>query len=52
MHEMQTIVTDARGVCLSVCLSRGLSRLHCAKTAERIQILFRANSIGAQETLC
>jgi len=21
MHEMQTIVTDVRGVCLSVCLS-------------------------------
>jgi len=26
MHEMQTIVTDVRGVCLSVCLSRGSSR--------------------------
>jgi len=23
MHEMQTIVTDVRGVCLSVSLSRG-----------------------------
>jgi len=23
MHEMWTIVTDVRGVCLSVCLSRG-----------------------------
>jgi len=28
MHEMQTIVTDVRSVCPSVCLSR--SRLHCA----------------------
>jgi len=26
MHEMQTIVTDVCGVCLSVCLSRGLNR--------------------------
>jgi len=26
MYEMQTIVTDDRGVCLSVCLSRGSTR--------------------------
>jgi len=26
MHEMLTIVTDVRGVCLSVCLWRGLNR--------------------------
>jgi len=26
MHEMQTIVTDVRGVCPSVCLSRGSTR--------------------------
>jgi len=26
MHEMLTILTDVRGVCLSVCLSRGLNR--------------------------
>jgi len=26
MHEMQTIVTDDRGVCQSVCLSRGSTR--------------------------
>jgi len=32
MHEMQPIVTDDRGVCQSVCLSRGSIRLHCAKT--------------------
>jgi len=40
MHEMQTIVTDERGVCPSVCLSRSLNRLHCTTTAELIQILF------------
>jgi len=34
MHEMQTIVTDDRGVCLSVCLSRGYTRLWYAKTVE------------------
>jgi len=36
MHEMQTIVTDVRGVCLSVCLSRGLNwwrRVQCAPRA-------------------
>jgi len=27
MHEMQTIVTDVRGVCLSACLSRQLNQL-------------------------
>jgi len=26
MHEMLTILTDVRGVCLSVCLSHGLNR--------------------------
>jgi len=26
MHKMQTIVTDVRGVCLSVCLSRWVIR--------------------------
>jgi len=34
MHDMQTIVTDVRGVCQSVCpsvcRSRGLTRLYCA----------------------
>jgi len=25
MHEMLTILTDVRGVCLSVCLSRSLN---------------------------
>jgi len=31
MHEMQTIVTDVRGVCLSVCLSCGCT-LHAMST--------------------
>jgi len=46
MLEMQPVVTDDRGVCLSVylvclsfCLPRGSTRLHCAKTAERIKTL-------------
>jgi len=58
MHEMQTIVTDVRGVCLSVCqpvrqlvcLSRGLTRgstqLHCAKMAEQIKMMFGVNTPG------
>jgi len=40
MHEMQTIVTDDRGVCSSVSLSHGSTRLHCAKLAEQIKMLF------------
>jgi len=46
MHEMQPIVTDDRGVCLSVSLSRGSTRLHCAKTAERIKLLLAVNTLG------
>jgi len=52
MHEMQSVLTDVCGVCLSICQSRGSTRLHCAKTAEWIQILFGVNSLGAQGTLC
>jgi len=52
MLEMQNIVIDDRGVCPSVCplvgLSRGLSRFHCTKTAQRIQIQFGINSLGGQ----
>jgi len=51
MHEMQTIVTDVRGVSLSVCLSVTRStRLHCAKTAEQIKILFGVKTLG--DPLC
>jgi len=49
---MLTIVTDVRGVCLSVCLSRGSTRPHCAKTAERIKMLFGVNTVGSHRTLC
>jgi len=42
MHEMQSILTDVR----AVCLSRGSSRLRCAKMAEPIKVLFGVNTIG------
>jgi len=45
MHEMQAIVTDVRGVCPSVLsVSYGSTRLHCAKMAQRVKILFGVNS--------
>jgi len=56
MHEMQPIVTDARVVCPSVHQSvsqssRGSTRLHCAKTAELIKMLFGVNTLrGQRET--
>jgi len=40
MPEMQTIVSDDRGVRLS----GGSTRLHCPKPAERIKTLFRMNT--------
>jgi len=46
MHQMQPIATDVRGVCLSVSLSRGSTRLRCAKTAEWIEMLFGVNTPG------
>jgi len=45
MHEMQSILTDVRGVCLSVSCSS--SRLHCAKMAEQIKMLFGVNTSRA-----
>jgi len=44
MPEMQTIVTNVRGIYLTVCLSRGSSRLLCAKMAEHM--LFGVNTPG------
>jgi len=44
---MQTIVTD---VC-SICLSRGSTRLHCAKTAEQIKMLFEVNTLEGPRKL-
>jgi len=46
MHEMQPIVTDVCSVCPSVCLSRSSTRLHCAKMAEQIKMLFGVNTLG------
>jgi len=43
MHEMQSILTDVHGVCLSL---RGSSRLHCAKMAEQIKMLLGVNTPG------
>jgi len=45
MHEMQTIAAADCGVCLSVCLS--VTRLWCAETAERIEILFGVKTPGS-----
>jgi len=33
MHETQPTVTDVHGACPTVCLSRGSTRLHSAKSA-------------------
>jgi len=35
-------------VSLSVCLSRGSSRLHCAKMGEQIKMLFGMNTPGGR----
>jgi len=43
---MQTIVTDDRSVCLSVCHVAQLGWLHCKKTTERIKIRFGVNILG------
>jgi len=52
MHQMQTIVTDVRLCVVSVrCLSRGSTRLHCAKTAERIKIVFGVNTPGSPRNI-
>jgi len=48
MHEMQTIVTDDRGSCPSVCRS---TWLYCGKTAERIEILFEVNTLGGPRNI-
>jgi len=47
MHEMQPIVTDFR----HVCLSRGSTRLDCAKTAEQIKSLFGVNTVGGPRNI-
>jgi len=48
MHEMQTIVTVVCGVCPSVCLSCGSTRLYCVGLimAKRIKMQFGVNAFG------
>jgi len=41
----------AVSVCQSVCLSRGSTRLHCAKMAEQIKILFMVNTPGGPSNI-
>jgi len=41
---MLTIATD-----IHVCLSRGFTQLWCAKTAERIEVLFGVKTWGPKE---
>jgi len=47
MHEMQAIVTNVCGVCLS----GGSTWLHCAKTAEWIKRLNGLNILGSQRNI-
>jgi len=47
MYDMWTIATgDPRR--LPVCLSRGFTRLRCANTAERIEVLFGVETLEDQ----
>jgi len=46
MHEMMTIASDDPGV--SQFVSRCFMRLRCAKTAERIEVLFEVETLGTQ----
>jgi len=43
------------GVCLSVslpvCLSRSFTRLRCANTAKRVEVLLAVETLGVQEIL-
>jgi len=56
VHEMQPIVTDVRGVCLSVCpsvcLSCGSTQLNCAKKAERIKMLIGSEHSQGPTVYC
>jgi len=51
MREVQDIATATDVSCLSVPLSHGLTRLYCAKTAERIEILFGLNTLGGLRSI-
>jgi len=51
MRSRLLLPTFAVCVSPSVCLSRGISRLRCAKTAEQIQMLFGVNTSGGQRNI-
>jgi len=53
-HEMQTVVIDDRGVCLSVCLSASLSVCHAAQLGFAVQNGRTDQDVvwGKQRTLC
>jgi len=51
IHEMQAIATDYRGLRPSVCLLRGFTGLWCAKTAERIKVLFGVQTLGGSRNI-
>jgi len=44
-------VSLSLSVNLSVCLSRGSTRLNCAKTAEGIKVLFGVNTLRGQRNI-
>jgi len=58
MQKVQTILLPMIAVSLapsvrqSVCLSRGSTRLRCAKTAKQIKILFEVNIFGGHKKHC
>jgi len=45
MHETRTIAIDDPGR-LSTCMSHGFTRLRCANTAERIEVLLVVETLG------
>jgi len=53
VREIQPIVTDVRNVSVSIrsSLSLGSTRLHCAKTAERIKMMFGMTTLGSQQDI-
>jgi len=49
MHDLFTIAIDDPIVCQSVCVSCDFTRLRCANTAKRIEMLFEVDSLGHTE---
>jgi len=50
MHEMQTAATDVSSACGVSCLSVSHAAASC-ETAERIEVPFGVETLGAQGTL-